>query len=417
VSAINGKGTDPVCVLGFGRSGTSLTMRLLNRLGVALGPEEDLLLPVEADNTRGYWEPQWMVELNDEILAELDTVWWRPLPAEPGWERREAFEPIRERARVLLDDKFGSAALWGWKDPRTTLTLPFWQELVPDAKYVICLRNPADAISSMQRRPEPTLPVAAWGDLWLEHIARALRDTDGRPRLLVFYEDFFRDPRRQLERVASFLGVEPPDLDEPGSSPLREIEAGLRHHSTSALELAAVTGIPPAARAVFLALRAAHDIRADEGQQDGLREHGVRALGRVTTDLWWEHHLLNEARTAFAQERQITAALEQERRELTGEGTRLRDECAEVKTQLGLERDRFRDELEGAHAELNQTREDARATEGRCSAAEGARFELEARLERQGAVLRGVQSSVSWRVTVPLRAVKRVARRIITRAG
>ena len=87
-----------MCVLGFGRSGTSLTMRLLNLLGVALGPEEDLLRPVEADNTRGYWEPQWMVELNEEILAELDTVWWRPLPAEPGWERREALEPLRERA-------------------------------------------------------------------------------------------------------------------------------------------------------------------------------------------------------------------------------------------------------------------------------------------------------------------------------
>jgi hypothetical protein len=410
VSAINGNRTDPVCVLGFGRSGTSLTMRLLNLLGVALGPEEDLLLPVEADNTRGYWEPQWMVELNDEILAELDTVWWRPLAAEPGWERREAFEPLRERAGALLQEKFGAAALWGWKDPRTTLTLPFWQELVPDAKYVICLRNPADAISSMQRRLEPTLPVAAWGDLWLEHIARALRDTDGRPRLLVFYEDFFREPHRQLERIASFLGVEPPDLDDPGSSPLGEIEAGLRHHSTSVLELAGVTGISPAARTVFFALRAAHDIRARECDEDGLSMQRAQALERVAPELWSERRLLNEARTAFAQERQITAALEQERRELTGEGTRLRDECAEVKTQLGLERDRFRDELESVQAELNQAREESRATEA-------ARSDLEARLERHGAVLRATQSSVSWRVTAPLRAAKRLARRIVTRAA
>jgi hypothetical protein len=81
----HGSRTDPVCVLGFGRSGTSLTMRLLNQLEVALGPQEDLLRPVAADSTRGHWEPRWMVELNEEILAASSTlsggVLCRPSPA------------------------------------------------------------------------------------------------------------------------------------------------------------------------------------------------------------------------------------------------------------------------------------------------------------------------------------------------
>jgi hypothetical protein len=42
-----------VCVLGFARSGTSLTMRLLDLLGVELGPREDLLPAIEAENPRG----------------------------------------------------------------------------------------------------------------------------------------------------------------------------------------------------------------------------------------------------------------------------------------------------------------------------------------------------------------------------
>jgi hypothetical protein len=86
MSVVNGGMSGPVCVLGFGRSGTSLTMRLLHLLGVEIGPQEDLLAPGEADNPRGYWEPRWMGGLNDEILAKLGTVWWRPLPAASGRE-------------------------------------------------------------------------------------------------------------------------------------------------------------------------------------------------------------------------------------------------------------------------------------------------------------------------------------------
>jgi hypothetical protein len=411
MSALNRSNSSPVCVLGFGRSGTSLTMRMLNLLGVAVGPEEDLLLPVEADNTRGYWEPQWMVQLNDEILAELDTVWWRPFPGEPGWERREVFEPLRERARALLREKFGAAPLWGWKDPRTALTLPFWQELVPDARYVICVRNPADAVSSIQRRPEPALPVGEWGDLWLEYTARAIRDTHGRHRLFVFYEDFFRNPHLELERIASFLGVEPPELDEPDSPPLGEIVQELRHHSTSALELAATSSIAPAARTLFLALRAARDMRGEDPHGDSGSEHVPEAFERVAPELWWERRSLTALRAAFAEAQQTVAALQLERHELAHASTQARTECAELRTVLEREREQFQNELGSGRWELDRTREESRASAARCGNAETALSELEDRLERQGAVLVEVWSSVSWRLTAPLRAAKRLARR------
>ncbi len=138
------------------------------------------------------------------------TVWWRPVA--PGWERSADFDELCERASCLLNEKFGGAPLWGWKDPRTTLTLPFWKELVPEARYVICLRSPADAISSIQRRRDPELSIGAWGDLWLEYTARAPRETEGCPRTFVFYEDFFHDSQRQLAAaVASSLGLQAPD--------------------------------------------------------------------------------------------------------------------------------------------------------------------------------------------------------------
>ncbi len=303
---------DPVCVLGFPRSGTSLTMRVLNLMGVELGPEADLVPPTDAENPRGYWEPRWIMDLNDEILATLGGDWWHPLPAAPGWERNPELAPLRERARALLRERFAGGTTWGWKDPRTTLTLPFWRDLVPNARYVICVRNPVDAISSLQRRPEPNQPIGAWGDLWLDYTTRALSETRGQSRLIVFYEDYLRDGSAQIARLASFLGLNPAEIAAPESDPLREVDVNLRHHSTSALELAAAWGISPAARMLFLALRAAESLRgaipsAQVRHDDSISE----AIERLAPMLLSEHSALKMYADAAGERLELVKQLEQ----------------------------------------------------------------------------------------------------------
>ena len=57
-----------VIVLGMHRSGTSLLAEVLSRLGLDLGPLEDLL-PADAGNARGYWEPKRLVAIDDRILS------------------------------------------------------------------------------------------------------------------------------------------------------------------------------------------------------------------------------------------------------------------------------------------------------------------------------------------------------------
>jgi hypothetical protein len=420
MSVVNGSMRGPVCVLGFGRSGTSLTMRLLHLLGVEIGPPEDLLAPGEADNPRGSWEPRWMVELNDEILDKLGTVWWHPLPAASGWERSPDFDELRERARGLLKEKFGAAPLWGWKDPRTTLTLPFWKDLVPDAKYVICLRNPADAISSIQRLPDPELSIGAWGDLWLEYTARALRETRGCPRALVFYEDFFRDAQGQVAAMASLLGLQPSDQSGLHRRLLEEIEQGMWHHATPPREMAATLGIPPAARIIFLALRTAEDARR---AADGGHQQVSEAIERVAPELWWESRTSTDLRLAKARQ---TSALQDERRRLTKAVAQTNEEAAQLRTLIGQEREQYRsemgntcrelenicEELEGIRGELEDTRSELTVSAARHGEAQAALSELEDRLQRQETILEKMQSSISWRITVPLRATKRGVRRL-----
>src|SRR5688572_17839806 len=113
-----------ICTLGMHRSGTSLVSRTLNLLGVHLGPS-DRLLPADEDNPKGYWEHRAIVDLNDEILDRFGGRWDEPPSFPPAWPRDPRMEDLREQARHLLTDNFAVAPLWGWKDPRTCLTLPF----------------------------------------------------------------------------------------------------------------------------------------------------------------------------------------------------------------------------------------------------------------------------------------------------
>lgn len=208
--------------------------------------------------------------------------------------------------------------------------------------------------------------------------------------MLVFYEDYFRDPDRPLAAMTALL-----DLQHPGQrSRLRrlpeEIEQTLRHHATSPRELAATWGISPAARTLFLALRAAEDVRSAASTVDA---QVTDAVGRVAHELWWDRRALTDLRGAFPEAQQTIATLQ-------GEQERLRSELQST-----------RGEVESAHEQLENARREGIASSTQLEQAQATERGLEDRLTRQAAVLAQMKSSVSWRVTVPLRAAKRAVTR------
>ena len=272
-----------VVVLGFHRSGTSMVTRMLNLLGVDLGDEASLLPPEERDNACGYWEPRWMIELNDEILAVLGTSAFAPFRAEPGWERSPALDALRARARSLLDEHFADRPLWGWKDPRTSLTLPFWREVV-DAplRCVVCVRSPADAVASALERDIPGIDRWQYGERWLEHTENALANTAPEERILVFYDDALRDPSGETRRIAAFLGIPEPS-DEQLDRIAASVDPDLRHHTTSPWHVAVDRGLPVETRALFLLLRARKSL--EELPEGGTPARLPSALERLAPEL------------------------------------------------------------------------------------------------------------------------------------
>jgi hypothetical protein len=202
-------------------------------LGVRLG---DRLLPGDASNPKGYFEDEEVVELNTALLhAGGTSAFSLRRPQHEAW-RGPAAEGMARVARALVARREAAGGPWGFKDPRTCLTLPFWQGLLRKASiptgYVLVIRHPLSVAASLERRNGLGLRRSLL--LWLLHTSSSLRYTRGLPRVLVDYDRLLDDPAAQVRRMAQALAL---TVDEGGEAALKEyattfIDPGLRHHAT-----------------------------------------------------------------------------------------------------------------------------------------------------------------------------------------
>jgi hypothetical protein len=266
-----------VCVIGPGRAGTSMTMRVLNLLGVDVGPEDGLVEPGPG-GPKGFWERREIIKLDDRLLRSQGGSWRSPPPLEAGWEASEDLAPLREQGREILARTFAGSPLWGWKDPRASLTTAFWLRLVPDLRFVICLRNPIDAADSLSppeegRKGDEGFYYSRRGfggerayRLWMTYLAGALANTAGRPRMLVSYEEYFDDLDGVAGRLARFAGC---PIAQPGDATSRSIEefveGGLRHYSTPADEVLRDPRLPPEVATLYGEAEALRLAQVDSG--------------------------------------------------------------------------------------------------------------------------------------------------------
>ncbi|MDQ3122337.1 MAG: sulfotransferase [Actinomycetota bacterium] len=197
-----------VCVLGMMRTGTSAVAGVLELLGAHFGPEERLLEPNVA-NPAGFREHKGIIALNDELLAHLGGTWHAPPENGAGWEDDPELQDVRRQASEIIDSDLATHEVWAWKDPRTCLTLPFWQALVPSLLPVICVRGPAETAQSFASMGWAAVdrlehPYETGLDLWLRYTSDALEQTREHARLLIFYDDLIDDPLGESERLAAF---------------------------------------------------------------------------------------------------------------------------------------------------------------------------------------------------------------------
>lgn len=229
-----------------------MVAQLLHESGLFLG-SADQLLGGNAGNQEGHFEHLGFFQINEALLRRFGASWEVPPELKPGWERDPSLEELRAEARALVET-FSGKAPWGWKEPRTTLLLPFWKSLVPSLRFVICVRSPLDVAKSLAKRDK--LTVERGVILWRRYTRAAIKNTDGCPRLFAFYDDFFANPAVETDRLFRFCGL---PRSEAASALDSIIRGDLRHHRSELAELLKDRSVPTEYKLIYLGLRALQD--------------------------------------------------------------------------------------------------------------------------------------------------------------
>lgn len=216
------------------RTGSSLISRSLQALGIDLG--SNLMPPAQSNNNKGFFEDLDVNSLNEHLLAQLNSS-WNALDWFDGHNLSggQAFAEERKQAAVLLTEKMAKTISFAFKDPRTAILLPFWQtvfaEINVEPHFIITVRNPLDCAYSLAVRDRLHPIVGIY--LWARHMIEAVRRTEGRNRLCVSYGRMLEMPVRELDRIATCLGIAQFDPGAPKIAEFCEcfLDIDLRHHN------------------------------------------------------------------------------------------------------------------------------------------------------------------------------------------
>jgi hypothetical protein len=180
-----------ICVVGMHRSGTSCLTGIMQGLGVELGE----VYTENLHNRRGNRENGRIVTLNDAVLNLNGGAWNNPLIV-TRWTREQAIE----RDAVIRELSNRDAPYWGFKDPRTLFTLPFWLDGMPAPQFIGTFRHPQRVALSLQKRDSSTLQ-SGWS-LWARYNERLLELAEQQPFPIT---DFDQSDAPYLDDVLSKL--------------------------------------------------------------------------------------------------------------------------------------------------------------------------------------------------------------------
>jgi len=199
--------TTCIVVLGMHGGGTSLVAYILHTLGVNMHPN-----PKAHVNDYLNYEDSAFVRMNARILHKAGGNFRNP----PSPERIISVQSEVESDIISLVTQRADSSTWGWKDPRTAITIPLYHPHLPNPYYIFVTRNPKHVARSMMSRAGKRAawgkPPGFWNALAQEYYRRvgAFLLEVNPPNIVVDYGDLVGRRKDQIVAgIAYFVGADP----------------------------------------------------------------------------------------------------------------------------------------------------------------------------------------------------------------
>ena len=200
-----------VIVVGMHRSGTSAVAGILHLNGIAMGSEKTFKPKPMPQNPRGFYENYDFRKLNDRILK---LAGYRVKSFDTLIPQAHTNDRMMTKMGNLIDKQLSGNNHWGWKDPRTCLTLSEWltvmkeKSLLNDTKVVFTTRGASAVAQSLRNRNG--LHFDNGLILWRLYTERALEAVDkySTQTFHFSFEDLLKRPQFVCEKLFQFLGTE-----------------------------------------------------------------------------------------------------------------------------------------------------------------------------------------------------------------
>jgi glycosyltransferase involved in cell wall biosynthesis len=396
-----------IVVLGMHRSGTSAVAKALQVLGASLGG--NLLPPVLGDNDKGYWEDADVNALNVELLKSLGHDWHTLVPVRTHELESATVAPFYLRAVQLIRQKISTANLLGVKDPRMSRLLPFWMKVFDhvgvEVNYVVMCRHPMSVARSLHRR-DPEFSIIKSYYLWLDYLYECYWSLEQRPRVVVDYDLLMADPELQLSRIAKKLDLPfNPDGKEFVEYKRDFLDSELTHTRFTVEDLRLDSDASPIISQVYEILLG---VARDELELDSPAV--IERFSSLGMFLANNYPLLQYVNDWETRSRQVQMELADIKVKFAAESSRLAIETENSKRQqnarLALQKEsQARQQI--TQQLLDTERERTVQLTSQVSEVERSNERLADQLHHSRAYNDALLNSSSWRVSAPLRDLKR----------
>jgi hypothetical protein len=341
---------DLVLVLGPHRSGSSITTKVLQLLGLNLG--NNLVGADPNSNPLGHFEEISVLEFNEKILLACETNWMDPVPLKENKFFESNKNEIKSDLDSLLEKLIREEKIDALKEPRISMMLDLWEPVLEKyfekMRIVITIRHPSEVAASLEKRDGMSRILSH--QLWAQSMINILSFARAHPNYFMFYDHLISDTENEVSGLAKFLGKTL--VYESNKEIFQEsIFQEYRHHVAQAKQPAALT-LSTDIYNFLLSHKHADEIIFSNKVLDQWKERINRLTNEINTKKIIGVDIAN--RKAVTQERD---QLTQERDQLTQERDQLtqeRDQLTQERNQLTQERDQLTQERNQLTQERNQ---------------------------------------------------------------